>query len=140
MVTAISDGDSLRCAPDGHRVRLLHIDAPELDQRPFGDSARAALRRLVPPGTEIRLETDAETTDRFGRTLAYAWLEDGRMVNETLAHLGYVVALVYPPNERYAGRVRDAVEEARAARRGLWARDAFRCEPRAFRAGRCPAG
>lgn len=134
-VTQVSDGDSLRCGAE--RVRLLSIDAPELDQAPWGDSARVALQRLATGGTPLRVEEDVEARDRYGRRLAYLWLADGRMVNEELARAGYVVDLVYPPNERYAERVRAAVAEARRAGRGLWATSAFHCRPVDFRAGRC---
>lgn len=137
VVSAVGDGDSFRCAPDGARVRLLLIDAPELAQAPWGDSARAALRRLMPTGTRLRLETDVRRTDDYDRLLAYAWLPDGRMVNEQIAREGYVIALVYPPNVRHVERIRAAVAAARRARRGLWAVDAFACPPVEYRARRC---
>jgi len=132
----IRDGDTLRCA-DGQRVRLLMIDAPELGQGASGEAAGDALRALAPPGTRVRLETDVRERDQFERILAYAWLPDGRMVNEEMARSGYAVALVYPPNVRHAGRIRAAVRQARADRRGLWRDGAFDCEPREWRAGRC---
>ena len=133
----IRDGDTLRCT-DGQRVRLLMIDAPELGQGASGEAAGEALRALAPPGTRVRLETDVRERDRFERILAYAWLPDGRMVNEEMARSGYAVALVYPPNVRHADRIRAAVRQAREARRGLWAEGGFDCEPREWRAGRCP--
>ncbi len=136
-VSSVGDGDSFRCAPDGARVRLLLIDAPELDQPPFGARARDALAEIMPPGTWVRFESDVRPTDDFGRTLAYVYLEDGRMVNEELARSGMVVPLVYPPNVRYVDRIRAAVEAARSARRGLWATNVFDCLPVDFRAGRC---
>jgi endonuclease YncB( thermonuclease family) len=40
-VERVIDGDTLVCA-DAGRVRLLLIDAPELDQGPFGEVARVA--------------------------------------------------------------------------------------------------
>lgn len=132
----IRDGDTLRCT-NGERVRLLMIDAPELGQGESGEAAGDALRRLAPPGTRVRLETDVRARDRFNRILGYAWLPDGRMVNEEMARSGYAVALVYPPNVRHADRIRAAVQQARADRRGLWRVGAFDCEPRDWRAGRC---
>jgi endonuclease YncB( thermonuclease family) len=132
----VRDGDTLLCA-DGQRVRLLMIDAPELGQGASGEAAGDALRALAPPGTRVRLETDVRERDPFERILAYAWLPDGRMVNEEMARSGYAVALVYPPNVRHADRIRAAVRQARAERRGLWREGAFECEPREWRAGRC---
>lgn len=138
IVRRISDGDSLYCA-DGERVRLLLIDAPEMAQRPFGQQAKAALERLAPEGARLELELDVRTRDQHGRLLAYAYASDGRMINEEMARAGQVVALVYPPDVRYVDRIRAAVFNAREQRVGLWATEAFRCEPRRFRARRCGA-
>lgn len=139
-VSSLSDGDSLFCREAGERVRLLLIDAPEMAQAPWGDSARAALARLLPEGRRVRLEYDIDRRDDFGRLLAYLWLDDGRMVNEEMARAGYVVLLYYAPNVLYLDRIRAAVADAEAASRGLWATTAFDCRPVDFRAGRCGAG
>ncbi len=139
-IARLSDGDSLHCVERDERVRLLLIDAPELAQAPWGDSAKAALEALLPEGRQVRLEYDAERRDDYGRLLAYLWLDDGRMVNEVMAAAGYVVELYYPPNDLYRDRIEAAVEAARIARRGLWATTAFDCLPVDFRAARCGSG
>lgn len=139
-IARLSDGDSLHCVERDERVRLLLIDAPELAQAPWGDSAKAALEALLPEGRQVRLEYDAERRDDYGRLLAYLWLDDGRMVNEVMAAAGYVVELYYPPNDHYRDRIEAAVEAARIARRGLWATTAFDCLPVDFRAARCGSG
>lgn len=135
-VSRIADGDSLVCS-DAGRVRLLMIDAPELAQGAAGARSRDALRSLAPVGTVVTLETDVQPRDTYDRILAYAYLPDGRMLNEEMARSGYVTALVYPPNVKHADRIRKAVSEARGAKRGLWATDFFECSPRDYRAGRC---
>ncbi len=113
------------------------IDAPEIAQGAPGRQARSALETLAPVGTLLTIETDVRPRDDYKRLLAYAFLTDGRMINEEMARSGYVTALVYPPNVKYAERIRDAVGEARKAKRGLWATDFFECAPRDYRAGRC---
>ena len=135
-VKSITDGDTLRCQ-DGRRVRLLQIDAPEKDQRPVGAAARSALLALAPVGSSVRLETDTRRQDQFGRTLAFVWLPDGRMANEELAREGMVVSLVYKPNVRYVHRIEAAVDEARRAKRGVWAAGALPCAPKDHRKKRC---
>jgi endonuclease YncB( thermonuclease family) len=47
---AISDGDTLRatCRGETVRIRLHCLDAPELDQPPWGQQRRDQLRRMVP--------------------------------------------------------------------------------------------
>jgi micrococcal nuclease len=137
-VTAISDGDTFRATcPSPVRVRLLLIDSPERDQRPFGGQAREALLRLVRPGDAVSLELDVVRTDRYGRLLAYVFLPDGRLVNEEMARSGFAVALVYPPNLRYVDRIRAGVAAAHDARRGLWAVNGFGCTPKEHRSRRC---
>jgi micrococcal nuclease len=139
-VARLSDGDSLHCVEGAERVRLLLIDAPEMAQAPWGDSAKAALATLLPAGRAVRLEYDLDRRDDYGRLLAYLWLDDGRMVNEAMAEAGYVTLLYYAPNGRYRDRIQAAVDAARAAHRGLWATPAFDCLPVDFRAGRCGTG
>lgn len=138
VVSHITDGDTFwaRC-PDDIKVRLLLIDAPERDQFPFGRQAKAAIEKLLPVKSRVTLEFDVQRTDRYGRALAYAYLPDGRMVNEEMAREGYATSLVYPPNVRYVERIRRAVAQARAARRGLWGQGAFACTPKDHRALRC---
>lgn len=136
VMQRVTDGDTVACA-DGRRIRLLLIDAPEMDQEPFGSLARDALADLLPVGTPARVELDVQQQDRYRRTLAYLYTPDGHLANVEMARLGYVLLLTYPPNVRYVDEVRGAVEEARAARRGLWAVSAFECSPVDYRAGRC---
>jgi micrococcal nuclease len=136
VVQRVVDGDTLVC-DSGDRIRLLLIDAPELSQRPFGGRARRELERLAPPGTTLGVELDVQPLDRYGRTLAYLWLSDGRMVNEELLLAGVAVVSVHPPNVRHVERLREAGVTARTEGAGLWATSAFDCEPHEHRAGRC---
>jgi micrococcal nuclease len=136
---AVADGDTVYCGNVG-RIRLLMIDAPELSQGPPGLEAQRELTRIMPVGTLVKVETDVRERDTYGRILGYVYLPDGRMVNEEMARSVYVTALVYPPNVRHVEEIRDAVADARKARRGLWATTFFDCSPRDYRAGRCGGG
>ena len=135
-ISRIADGDTVYCGSAG-RIRLLMIDAPELSQGQYGYDAKEKLEDILPVGTEVTVETDVRPRDTYKRLLGYVYLPDGRMVNEEMALTGYVTALVYPPNVKYVERIRNAVAEARRARRGLWATRFFDCSPRDYRAGRC---
>jgi endonuclease YncB( thermonuclease family) len=136
-VTEIVDGDTIRCGELG-RVRLLLIDTPERDQKPWGARARSALEALLAVGSEARLESDVQARDQYGRLLAYVYRSDGLQVNEMMVRNGYAVVLVYPPNVRHVDPLRTASREAQEAKRGLWSTAAFDCAPRDHRAGRCP--
>lgn len=135
-VKTVSDGDTFRCA-NGDRVRLLLVDAPERDQEPFGRQARSALLALAPIGSVVFLEYDIQPRDQFRRTLAYVFDAQGVMINDAIVRAGWAEVLVYPPNVRYVERIRAARDEARTAKRGLWATNGFECAPRDHRAGRC---
>jgi micrococcal nuclease len=135
VVARISDGDSLRCR-DGRRIRLIGIDTPEQQQRPYGTQAQAALLRMAPPGTALELESDVAPADRYGRVLAYAW-RDSVLVNEAMVKDGWAVQYTVPPNVRYADRLGRAQKEAQARGRGLWSGRAFDCSPAEFRRGSC---
>jgi micrococcal nuclease len=117
-------------------VRLIGIDAPELDQEPYGRRSREALARRIPIGTDVRLELDVQPEDQYGRTLAYLWLGD-RFINEEQAAEGFATTLTVPPNVRYAETFRKAVASARAQGAGLWAQDGFSCPPEDHRRKRC---
>ena len=136
VVESITDGDTLRCE-GGRRVRLLLIDTPEMNQRPFGAEAREVLVQLAPPGTRLRMEFDVQREDRYGRTLAYLHDSGGRMLNREMARSGFALSLTYPPNVRHVELMRSAVDSARLEGIGLWATSAFECAPVDHRAGRC---
>lgn len=134
-VTRITDGDGIVCERIG-RVRLIGVDTPELDQKPFGREAAAALGALVRVGTKVQLEQDIDARDRNGRLLAYVWL--GRtMVNWRMVRDGWAVVYTVQPNAQYVESFTDAQRNAREERRGLWSTGGFDCSPRDHRARRC---
>ena len=125
------DGDTIyvRLAGGVEKVRYIGIDTPEVHhptrgEEPGGRAATEVNRRLL--GREpVRLETDVQLRDRYGRLLAYVWVRrpDGGelMVNAELVRLGYAAVMTVPPNVRHAELFRKLAAEAREQRRGLWA-------------------
>ena len=100
------------------RVRLLGIQAPDMQQFPWGEAALQRLETLV-LGATVRLETDIEPHDRFDRKLAYVWKND-TLINEILVKEGYVLAESYFPNVKYEKRLQLAQQEARLLDRQIW--------------------
>lgn len=121
-VAAVIDGDSLEIdtAERGRLgVRLHAIDAPELLQ-PFGWQARRALSQLV-DGRCVRI--DCYKTDPRGRKVCRVLVE-GQDVGVALVQQGMAWHFREFAAEQGAAerRVLHAAEQqARAARRGLWA-------------------
>ena len=67
----------------------------------------------------MRLEYDQTRRDRYGRTLAYVYTEDGSMLNAEIVRRGFGFAYLRHPF-RYMERFRAYEREARASRAGLW--------------------
>ena len=126
-VQRVTDGDTFVATVKGRRerIRIIGVDTPEsVDPRrpdePFGEEASNFARHYL-DGATVRLAGDAEPRDRYGRMLAYVWLEDGTFWNALLAAEGYAQQLTIPPNVTYADLFRRLVGEARREDRGLWA-------------------
>ena len=127
IVTDVIDGDTIAVTINGapFKLRYIGIDAPEKGQpklaaQCFAAEATEANRALV-AGQTLKLERDKSNTDRYKRLLRYAYLPDGRMVNEVLVQAGAAFARMYKPDVRYAARLAQAQTVAQAARSGLWA-------------------
>lgn len=120
-VGRIGDGDSVRLA-DGREVRLLQIDAPELNPDCYGRDAKRALERLLPQGEPVRLERDPQLDerDRYGRLLRYVWRGDEN-VNLRLVELGAASPYFFRKERGvHATELLDAARRARSDRTGLW--------------------
>lgn len=125
----MTDGDTIRVdfatGTANQAVRYIGMDTPEtvhptLGVQPFGPEASARNKALV-GGKRVCLERDISEMDRYGRLLRYAWLEDGRLVNEVLVEEGLAVIDTFPPDVRYVERFLAAQLRAREGGRGLWA-------------------
>ena len=115
-VVAVADGDTVTVLVDRRQVRIrLHsVDCPEKKQ-PFGQKAKQFTSRLV-FGKPVTVKV--ATTDKYGRTVGEVMFGD-RSLNEELIKAG--LAWWY---RKYAPRAKMLAffeEEARKARRGLWA-------------------
>jgi micrococcal nuclease len=128
MVIRVIDGDTIVVSPN-EKVRLIGVDAPET-VRPkrtaqcFGRDAKEFTRSLVERQT-IRLVLDESNAarnhkDRYGRTLAYVYFDDGTMLNAELIRLGYAHAYTRFPF-RQVVEFRQLERIARSQGVGLWA-------------------
>lgn len=141
-VAYVIDGDTYKIWYQGKKksVRLIGIDTPEsrknrraeLQSRQFhtdiytiiqlGRKAKNFAQKYIKKGQTIYLEFDVQKFDRYGRILAYVWLdrEKEKMMNEILVKEGYAVVYTVPPNVKYQGKFLQAQREAREKERGLW--------------------
>ena len=130
------DGDTLKLS-DGERVRLIGIDTPESrynsklerdvsrskkDMKTvlrMGKEAASFTKRLA-EGKAVRLEFDVQKRDKYGRLLAYVYLNDGTFVNAKVIEEGYAQVMTIPPNVKYADLFLKLQREAVKNNKGLW--------------------
>lgn len=142
IVDEIVDGDTLRVRTAGSAeavtVRLIGIDAPErshpsLGKEFFSDEAAAHLASLC-RGKTVRMEKDAEETDKYDRILRYVFLpRDGRLLNEEMLRAGMARAYTRFPFSRKEAFLA-AEGRARREGKGLW-KDGGMAEARWLAAG-----
>lgn len=131
QVVRVVDGDTIhvRVADRLEKVRYIGVNTPELHhpqkgEEPGGREALEMNRTLV-NGRRVRLETDVQSRDRYGRLLAYVWVGEV-MVNAELVRRGYAQVMTIPPNVRHQALFLKLQRDAREAERGLWRRTAAR--------------
>jgi micrococcal nuclease len=123
LVVQVIDGDTL-VLEGGARVRLLGLDAPEMERpgRPaefMAQESKAYLTNLT-QGKRLRLEYDQLRYDHYNRLLAYLFLPDNTLVNAEMVRQGLAHVYFHPPNERYRDTLLAAQKEALEAQRGIW--------------------
>lgn len=108
------DGDTLVVKENGQEktIRLIGIDTPEsvhpntTKNTKEGISASEHTKELLKDTTTLYLEYDKEKQDKYGRDLAYVWLNQdtsntSNMLNKKLIDEGYAVPLAIKPNTKY---------------------------------------
>jgi len=109
----------------GIKVRLIGMDTPESrktgnkQKHPMGKEVSQYVETLL-TGKKVRLEFDVQTHDRYGRVLAYVFLEDGTHLNAHLIEKGYALLMTVPPNVKYADTFYALQVQAREKKLGLW--------------------
>ena len=82
------------------KIRLVQIDTPEVYFTPecYGEQASAITKRLLPPGTLVKLyrEPATDSIDQYGRLLRYVVrVRDGLNVNVQLVRVGAAAPYFY---------------------------------------------
>ena len=132
VVAQVVDGDTV-VLENGQKVRLLGIDAPEMEREGqpadfLAHKAKQVLAELV-EGKRVRLEYDRLRYDRYGRTLAYLFLLDGTNLSRELVCQGLAHVYTVPPNMRFREELLSAQREAISAQRGIWLKALKKDEP-----------
>ena len=123
MLLGAELGEKIYSKNNEVRIRLLMVDTPEVHNvntpEPFGPEASAFAKKIL-TNQKVRLEFDKEKLDPYGRTLAYIYLEDGRMFNEMLLEEGLAKVVVFKPNNKYETEFRAIETKAKEEQIGIW--------------------
>lgn len=131
-VVKVVDGDTINVEINGQvtRLRLIGIDTPEVvdPRKPvqcFGREASAKAKELL-SGQSVKLESDPSQGefDKYGRTLRYVYLADGRSFNKLMIEDGYAHEYTYDIPYKYQAEYKQAQKNAEKNKRGLWADNA----------------
>ncbi len=122
-VERVIDGDTILLT-SGQKVRYIGVDTPETKHprrkvEHLGKEAYYFNKNLV-EGKNVELEFDVRKYDKYGRWLAYVYVDD-IFVNALMIEEGYALVYTVPPNVRYQKLFLDLQREARENQRGLWA-------------------
>jgi micrococcal nuclease len=131
-VTRHVDGDTVELQIENpppplknvEKIRMIGVDTPEtvhpnMDVEFFGKEASDFTKNAL-LGKPVFLAFDWETRDKYGRLLAYIYLADGSCHNAELIRQGYAHAYTRFPFQ-FIEEFRNLEQQARAAKRGLWA-------------------
>lgn len=126
FVAHVIDGDTF-VTGQGERVRLLGIDAPEVERRDVSgeffsrESAQWLKQRIE--GTNVWLVHGKTSLDHYDRTLAWVYVSGRQLINRELLATGHAKLL-----DRYGlplhleHSLREAEATARTEHRGIWNR------------------
>lgn len=132
FVEHVYDGDTV-LLDNGQKVRLLGINTPEVEGRyklaePGGNEAKIWLEKRL-SGKKVRLETDSDKKDKYGRTLAHIFTEDHSHVNVELVKRGLAWVSIHPPNLKYVQELGSAQKQAEMGRKGVWKLKEYQSKP-----------
>ena len=125
-VVRVVDGDTIVVKYNGvdEKVRLIGIDTPESVHSDESKNTKEGVMvsdytKKMLTDKKVGLEFDVSKRDKYGRLLAYVYL-DGEMYNKILLKEGYARVATYPPNVKYVDEFVKLQKEARENNKGLW--------------------
>jgi len=111
-VVGVTDGDTLSVMKDrtAVKIRLHGIDCPEKGQL-FTNRAKQFTSSLA---FEKDVRVEAKGQDRYGRTIAEVFLQDGRNLNQEIVKAGLASwSRRYVPNDKELKKLESEAREAK---------------------------
>ena len=130
-VIAVYDGDTVEVQffeGSSKRIRLLGVDTLEIDDPREEVAFWALLARRFSffhlYRKNVRLTYDQIRVDKYGRILAYVWTDQDKLFNDFIIREGFAYAfLSFPFRSDIQRLFREAQQEARKKKKGLWRKE-----------------
>lgn len=133
-VVRVVDGDTYYVNMDGQevKVRLIGVDTPESvapqsytdatgkENTEVGEYISEIMKDVIKEGDTLLLEFDVDMYDKYDRVLAYAYFEDGEMVQDFLLSNGLAQTMTITPNVKYSDHFADVQRVAIENGIGIW--------------------
>ncbi len=125
-VKRVIDGDTF-LLQNGTRVRLIGIDAPEMNYKEGEPECKAfeaklLLKELI-ENKKVILKKDKSDKDKYGRLLRYVYLPNGLFVNEELVKRGLAKVKYYKPDTSKYSQLKQSENTARKNMLGIWSKE-----------------
>lgn len=133
-VVRVVDGDTYYVNMDGQevKVRLIGVDTPESvapqsytdatgkENTEVGEYISEIMKDVIKEGDTLLLEFDVDMYDKYDRVLAYAYFEDGEMVQDFLLSNGLAQTMTITPNVKYSDHFANVQRVAVENGIGIW--------------------
>ena len=122
------DGDTATFNIDGKRtkIRFLAIDTPESvhpykEVEEYGKDASEYTCNLLTNANTIQIAYEDNMTkkDKYGRNLAWIWVDD-KLIQESLIEVGYAQVRYVYANYSYLDKLYQAQKKAKSKKIGIW--------------------
>ncbi|MDI9497225.1 MAG: peptide-methionine (S)-S-oxide reductase MsrA [Bacillota bacterium] len=128
VIDRVVDGDTFMVLRDSgaERLRLIGINTPESYAHHDGNARThrgESVSRIVRQwlnGRTVYLQFEETQTDRYGRLLAYVWLDAHTMINEVLVREGLAEERKYEPTTQFNDYFASLEKKAQQEKRGIW--------------------
>ena len=115
LVLEVIDGDTFKLG-NGDVVRLICVDAPERGKKGYEEAKEFLIGMIL--DKDVRLESDADDKDEYGRLLRYVWVNSSELkwaydveslreifVNKELVVGGYASVFRYGNSTKRCGEI-----------------------------------
>ncbi|MFJ8245157.1 thermonuclease family protein [Peribacillus asahii] len=117
-----TDGDTAQFSKVG-KTRFLYIDTPESTNKveSYGKTAAKYTCDKLKKAKKIELQYDGTKKDKYGRTLAWVWV-DGKLLQKELIKKGYVKKFYDYGTYSYEKELIQLQKEAQKKKVGYWSK------------------